>query len=493
MFHDARRLPPGARLDADICVVGAGAAGIALTRALRRSGLRICVLESGGLAVDQASQALAEGEIGAMPYPPLQRGRLRCFGGTTGHWAGWCRPPRHRNFLARRWVPHSGWPFELDALEPYLRQAHEICGLGPYDYRPAAWATPPSREPLPLARSSLETAVTQFSLPVRFGEAYRAELEGAHEVGVWLHATVLDFELDPRGRRVLRAIAAATDGTRFTVRARIYVLATGGIENARLLLVASASRPGALGNRYDLVGRFFMDHLKVEVGRFQPVDGELPLGFYQRHVVRGTPIKGHLCFAEEVLERERLLECYFELEPSEDGHRGLGRSVWALASGQPLTRRPPVSWVVMLRVDPAPNPASRVVLGEQRDALGLPRPRVELRYGEHERRAVARGVRLLAHELGRRGLGRLQLGPGASGMWPPPAGTAVITGYHHMGTTRMHADPRQGVVDPTGCVHGMRNLYIAGSSIFPGYEGYPTLLIVALALRLGAHLRSRLA
>lgn len=415
MFHDARRLPPGTVLDADLCIVGAGAAGITLARALRGTGYRVCLLESGGLAVAEDTQSLAVGEVAGLPYPPLERGRLRCFGGTTGHWAGWCRPPRRRNFLARSWVPESGWPVGAEELEPYLREAHGICGLGPYDYRPEAWASDAARRPLALAGGRLETAITQFSPPLRFGSAYRHDLEAAEDVAVWLHATAIDLESDPRGTRVLRLHAGAAEGTRFAVRARCYVLATGGIENARLLLVAGRTRPGALGNAHDRVGRFFADHLKLEVGRFQPSAEDLPLAFYTRHEVRGTSVKGHLCFTEEALERERLLECYFELEPAAGTAGRLGRALGSL-TGRRAGGPAPRPWTVMLRVDPAPNPESRVTLGEGRDRFGVPLPRVALRYGELERRSVARGVRLLALELGRAGLGRLQLGPGAAGV-----------------------------------------------------------------------------
>lgn len=488
MFHDACRLSSGTVVEADLCIVGAGAAGITLARALRRSGQRVCLLESGGSVVDEETQSLAAGEVGGLPYPPLERGRLRSFGGTTGHWAGWCRPPRRRNFASRPWVPESGWPFVLEEIEPYLREAQEMCRLGPYDYRPEFWASSPALRPLPMHGERVQTAITQFSPPVRFGSAYREELAAADDVAVWLHATAVDLEPDPHGTAVSRLHAATSQGARFAVRARCYVLATGGIENARLLLVAGGRGSGLRATAIERVGRFFADHLKVEVGRFQPAAEDLPLGFYVRHVVRGTPVKGHLCFSDELLERERLLECYFELEPSPVLPDRLGRAVWSLMGRRPGGPAPP-SWTVMLRVDPAPNPESRVTLAAGRDRFGVPLPRVELRYGELERRSVARGVRLLALELGRAGLGRMALGPGATGAWPPPPGIAVVTGYHHMGTTRMHADPRHGVVDETGRVHGVRNLYVAGASVFPGYEGYPTLLLVALALRLAAHLR----
>lgn len=491
MLHDARSLPPGANLETDLCIVGAGAAGITLARAFIGSGLRVCVLESGGLDPDPAVQALADGENTGLPYHPLAQMRLRRFGGTTNHWSGWCRPPRAFDFQPRPWIPGSGWPFALDELEPYLRSAHELCQLGPYDYRPEFWADAPERQPLKFADGRVLTAVTQFSLPVRFGRAYRTDLERAGNVSVWLHANAVRMDTDEAGRSVTRLQGACLDGPDFTVTARHYVLSAGGIENARLLLESDHRQRGGVGNGNDLVGRYFMDHIKFEAAQFQPTRPDLPLGYYLRHTVRGTRMKGTLCFSEELLRREALLECYFEFEPLRRAPGAMGGHVAGMLSDTAWPAAgPPPPWSVILRLDPAPNPESRVSLSGQRDALGMRMVRLDWRFGELERRSFDRAARLLAAEIGRSGLGRLRLTPYEGRQWPPPPGVAVPTGFHHMGTTRMHRDPKQGVVDENGRVHGVGNLYVAGASVFPNYEGYPTLTLVALALRLAAHLRN---
>lgn len=487
MLHDARSLPPGTNLETDVCIIGAGAAGISLARALIGSGFRVCILESGGFDPDPADQALAAGENTGLPYHPLEQMRLRRFGGTTNHWSGWCRPPRAFDFQHRSWIPGSGWPFTLDELKPYLRSAHELCQLGPYDYRPENWADAPERQPLKFADGRVLTAVIQYSPPTRFGRTYRADLENAGNVAVWLHANAVRIETDETARSVTHLEAACLNGPRFTVTARHYVLAAGGIENARLLLESDHRQRGGLGNGNDLVGRYFMDHIKFEAAQFQPARSDLPMGYYQRHVVRGVRMKGSLCFSEELLRREELLECYFEFEPPRRTPDATGGYVAGMLSD---TMGAPVPWSVILRLDPAPNPDSRVRLGDHRDALGMRVVRLHWRFGEMERRSFDRAARLLAAEIGRSGLGRLRLTSFDDGQWPPPPGIAVPTGFHHMGTTRMHRDPKRGVVDENGRVHGVGNLYVAGASVFPNYEGYPTLTLVALALRLAAHLRT---
>ena len=140
MFLDARELADGAEFSCDLCIVGAGAAGIAMARALRGRGLRVIVLESGGFELDDAVQDLYRGEVVDPFYQPLDETRLRYFGGTTNHWAGYCRPLDDIDFSRRDGTPYIGWPFPAAELVPYYRRAHPVCGVGLYDYDVAARA-----------------------------------------------------------------------------------------------------------------------------------------------------------------------------------------------------------------------------------------------------------------------------------------------------------------------------------------------------------------
>lgn len=488
MIIDARELPDSHVIDADLCIVGAGAAGITLARELNGQGLRVWLLESGGFEPDEEIQSLYRGENRGLPYPSLEYTRLRFFGGTTNHWAGWCRPPPARAFRSRSWIPDSGWPFSRESLTRYFERAHVMCDLGPYEYEPEYWGDAGGGRALEFKDGELETVVTQFSPPVRFGERYRHPLARAADVNVCLHANVVRIDTDEAGRSVTALQAAALRGPRFTVRPRYCVLATGGIENARLMLDSDHVMPGGIGNSNDLVGRYFMDHIKSEVARFQPGDPRLDLGFYLRHVRNGVPLKGNLRFSDEVLRRERILESYFELFPAEDPPGGsISESVARVITSRSSPGTvPSPGWRVMLRLDPAPNPDSRLTLSRETDALGQRRGRLDWRFGDLEQRSFDRAGQALARAVGRSGLGRLRL---KEGHWPPAPEDITATGFHHMGTTRMHVDPKRGVVDPDCRVHGMSNLYVAGSSIFPTYEGYPTMTLVALTLRLAEHLK----
>jgi choline dehydrogenase-like flavoprotein len=473
LFLDARSLKAGTELHTTVCIVGAGAAGITLASALQSKGLDVVLLESGGLEYDQRNQDLARGISTGLPYHALQAMRLRYFGGTTNHWAGWCRPPTGEEFAAREWIPFSGWPFPRTRLDPYYRRAHEILELGRYSYDPAFWSSDPNERIFPTDGAQLRTAVTQFSPPVRFGKKFRDSLRRAQRVTVCLHANATEIETNDSATRVTRACVKTLDGNRVYVRARHFVLASGGIENARLLLVSNRHQPAGLGNRHDLVGRFFMDHVKFEIGRILPVRNAPAPGFYQQHHVQGIPIKGKLRFNQKTLADERMLDCYFELEPSgpwnDDSHaRELAGVLEDLGPhANPRADDPPLrSWRVVLRLDPAPNPDSRVTLAPEQDALGMPRVALHWQYGTLEKRTFDRAQQLLAREIGRFGVGRMRIERfKAEDRWPPPPSIGVPTGFHHMGTTRMHDDPRQGVVNADCRVHGVANLFVAGTGV----------------------------
>lgn len=486
MFLDARGVSDGSVLHADVCVIGAGAAGITIARELTGRNLQVLVLESGGLAVEQATQDLAAGEVAGHAYPPLDSARLRVFGGTTAHWNGWCRPLDSVDFERRPGIPHSGWPIGLDELEAYYVRAQPVCQLGPFDYRGEQWARTTGAPLLKLGTETFETSVFQFSPPTRFGEVYRQELAAAPNVRVLLHANVTLIAAAENGRSVERLEVATLTGRRFHVRARRYVLACGGIENARLLLV---SRIGGA-----TVGRFFAEHPHSPVGlAVLPVQ---TAPFYDGEVSSGsTRLRAALATTPQLARTRTLLRASITFDPVEtdpyidhDDEReqelaAFGRDVASVAGS--LEDGPFRVYALYMRTEQAPNPESRVTLADQRDALGLRRARLEWRLSDLDRRSTERVVALLADTAGRLGIGRVFSRPASEGgFWQRVGG-----GFHHMGTTRMGSEPRTAVVDRDCRVHGVENLFVAGSSVFviSGYAN-PTLTIVALALRLADRL-----
>ena len=528
LFIDAREVPENTIIEAEVCIVGAGAAGITLAREFAGESFRVCLLESGGLELDKETQSLSEGETVGLPYYPLHTARLRYFGGTTNHWGGWCRPLDEIDFERRDWVPHSGWPFPKAHLDPFYERAQPLCQLGPFAYDAEAWEDRKERPRLPLAGDRVITRMWQIGPPTRFGAEYRNVLARAANIRTYLNANVVEIEATQTAQRVTRVGVACLQGSTFWVAANLIILAAGGIENPRLLMLSNAVQRTGLGNQHDLVGRFFMEHPQLWSGPLLLSDAAFPMTLYALHTVKKTAVAGCVALAEEVQRREELLNACVLLEPQplgagaapgaaavpgfpsqtirrggfpDDFETHLDRVIAdigtvALAANRNMQRPPARAFRLLLRPEPSPNPESRVTLASVRDRLGKRRARLLWQLHDWDQRSLSRTQEIVAQEVGRAGLGRLRVTRDDDETAPAsPREKVPWTGlqgsYHHMGTTSMHVDPKQGVVDGNCRVHGVSNLFIAGSSVFPtaGYAN-PTLTIVALAVRLADHVKA---
>lgn len=526
MIDDARDLEPGAILECDICIVGAGAAGITLARELSGTRLRILVLESGGTDFEEDTQALCEGTNVNPLYPGIDHFRLRFFGGTTNHWEGNCSPLDPIDFEARDWVPHSGWPFKFSEIAPFYERAQEYCQLEGTTFDTESWLRAGKLKPLPLDPRKLVSRIARMSPPTRFGEVYRDDLTRAGNVRVLLHANALTLEASANGATIETVRCAVLDGHRFDVRARIVVVATGGVENARLLLLSDSVRPNGLGNDFDMVGRFFMDHPVVTAGILYPSGGAKALAAYLGPAQVSERVGAYMTIAEGALRQRRLMgvrapfvaiDRYFASEGIESMHilrDWLGGektdNIWRHI-GNVLTDIDMVAEAVSRKafnkrlfdrandrdffmfdtmIEQTPDPESRVRLAKDMDRLGQRRVSLDWRLAEADKRNVWRCFELIAAEIGRAGLGRIRLfDDQPERIWDE----LLSFGYHHMGTTRASDDPKAGVVDANLKVHGMSNLYVAGSSVFTtGGHVPPTLTIVALAIRMAAHLKAEI-
>jgi len=570
MFVDARRIPENQTLETDICIIGAGAAGITLAHEFAGQAVRVSVLESGGLEYDTDSHDLNIGQNIGRPYFPLEVARLRYFGGTTNHWGGICRPFNDIDFEARPWVPHSGWPFRKAELQPYYERARVVCNVPSAQWSADYWVRRDQFAALRFAGNRLETRVAQVvpSAERRFALNYRKELEQAANLTIYLHANLTDLEANEASRVVTEANVACLAGNRFKVKAKQFILAASGIENPRLLLLSNRRHPAGLGNQHDQVGRYFMEHPRLVTGILLPTNPRTSLGLYAEHRTQGGMIGGYVALSEETLRREQILDVQMDLGPvydpaylacvdavesedvaslktllrafrsretPDDFLRHLSNVVNDLttsldhtvtATPVPLPKPEVISQVwqadpaertsflcglfgdiasaaytemfatlpldhieVTTRIEQTPNPDSRVTLGPERDRLGLNRVRLNWQLTSLDKRSMIRALEILGAEAGRAGIGRVQITLSEDDAWPE----TLRGGWHLMGTTRMSDDPRQGVVDRNCQVHGISNLFVAGSSVFPtAGSATPTLTLVSLAIRLADYLKGRM-
>jgi choline dehydrogenase-like flavoprotein len=513
MLVDARTLSANTVIQTDVCIVGAGAAGITLAKEFAGAGFRVSLLESGGFKFDEKTQDLYRGEtVGS--HIPLNVMRLRYFGGTTNHWGNYCRPLDEIDFEKRDWVPHSGWPFKKSELDPYYERAQTVCQLGPCAYSADFWETKISPR-LPFFGDRVVTAIFQTREPAtRFGTAYGEEILKAGNITTFLYANVLNIETNDAARTVTRLRVGCLQGNEFVVAGKLFILATGAIENARLLLLSDNVIKAGLGNQNDLVGRFFMSHAICSPALFLPSDPLLPATLYinAKPAVNNLRVTGHLTLSPKIQREHKLLSFNAVLSPVYTARTGLfslkrlikrefdslakdlrniitdmdgmaKATYWKIVKGV----IPVDAYSLTTAIEQSPNPQSRVTLSSERDALGKQRVRVDWQRRAIDKRSLKRSLEIIGSELGRAGLGRLRIDLNDHDeAWPE----VVRDAGHHIGTTRMHLDSKQGVVDENCRVHGVSNLFLAGSSVFPtSGHANPTLTLIALALRLADHVK----
>ncbi len=516
MHIDANALDDGTLIEGDLCIVGAGAAGISMALEWDGSPRKVILLEGGAFEVDAEMQDLYRGDNIGRKYYPLQSSRLHFFGGTTGHWAGWCARFDWWDFVEREWVPNSGWPIRLEDVEPYYERAQRTVELGPSEaFDVAHWAAQdPALAPLPFDPERVWTKMWQFSPPTRFGTRYRDDVVDSRNVHLYTHANVCEIVANESVSQVEELEIRCFNGRKHRVRAQAYVLACGAIQNARLLLASNRQAPNGLGNDHLLVGRYFMEHIEAP-SAFLVLMNPGPVPLYRldhdSFVERGA--RGELALTFEQQKENGLLNCSADLQAETDmivdehvnridvfpdaaddvieWMNGLMETLAREDRSEPVQI---AGYTMQCRSETAPNPDSRILLSDEADALGMPRVKLNWQLTDLDLHTLRRTFEVIGTEAGRLGLGRVRINDWLTGDDPfgDPA-APVAAGWHHMGTTRMHEDPRRGVVDADCKVHGLANLYVAGSAVFPtSGSANPTLTLIALSLRLSDHLKRSL-
>jgi choline dehydrogenase-like flavoprotein len=550
MIIDAVELSEQEPLQADVCIVGAGAAGITLALELAGTGLSVLLLESGGSKPEKGTQRLYEGSVAQERlHSPPHRYRERRFGGSTTIWGGRCVPFDEIDFESRDYMPFSGWPVKRETLLPFYPRANQLCEAGEFEYS-AARAFQRQLKPMiegfrseHFSTDSLE----RFSCPTNFGARYEHRLRAAENIRVLLHANLTTLSFHPNGEAVESLAVRTLGGKRFTVTASHIILATGGLEVARLLLANRDKWANGIGNTYDVVGRHYMCHIAGTIGTLKQngrtdrvwhgydVSDE---GIYCRRRLALTPqTQRQLRIGNFVgrLHHPRItdpdhrtavlssLQLAKGLISYEYGKRLHGEERTALGTwirhvrnvlGGPhevivfgshmlrdrlLAARKFPSIIVKstaghysldFHAEQEPSAHSRVSLAQERDELDMPRLLVDWRYTQGDVTTVREAVRLFASDIAQSGVGVFEYDPASIELEMSRYGAY---GGHHLGTARMGTDPRTSVVDADCRIHGLRNLHVAGGALFPtSSQANPTLTIVALAVRLARHLRAAL-
>lgn len=524
-FERAREVPAGSVLTTDVCVIGSGAAGITVARELDGSPLQVLVLEAGGLQHDAAAEAdtFAIDQLGT-PYRNPIPDRGRWFGGSTSLWFGRIAMLDPIDLEPRAWVRDSGWPLTAADLQPWVQRAATILDVPHFDKLDVGnWPRNPTIDTF-MTTGGAGMGVFLWADGMFMGDRHRAGLEASPNVHVLLDATATQVIANEGSTAVSGVEVCGAPGVRFTVQASTYVLAAGGLENPRLLLASTHRSPDGVGNGEGLVGRYYLDHPRGEGLATVDLRG-LPPGQVERLLLLGEKAKSEygkvqlrVTFPDAMQRKEELLNHSLHAHLVSEIHRSPGylaarrllervrtrdrhgarddvvavakdaRRLARLGAQHARGRSRPVELVVIDQMEQEPDPDSRVTVDHHRlDRYGLPRLQLDWRIGSSTYRSQQRMHRLFGDILERAGITTFR----SRVLDHPDEQPELWDMKHPSGTTRMSSSPKHGVVDPDCRVHGLANLYVAGSSTFPttGHAN-PTLLIVALAARLADHLRA---
>lgn len=527
----------GDELRCQVCIIGGGAAGITLAMELAQRNVDVVLVAGGGYKQTDADRRLNEGVIDPVgSHEPLEQNRRRTFGGGTTVWGGRLVPYEAIDFESRDHVPHSGWPIRYEDVAGRYAEAARLCEVTADDYREA-----PSDDgrdlPATLDGGAIDTdCCERWSMPTDFGVRYREVLAASSNIRVLIDYHCTNLQLAESLHRASHAQLASRAGRPLQVAADAFVLAAGGMENPRILLASRSQVTSGVGNDHDMVGRCYMSHLAGTHGRVTLHSRRKPSFYRFYRDARGSYSRRRFRLSDAAQRELQVMNVIgFPCRP-ESGDPSHGDAVLSLLHlldprcpvppGQLLPHlrnvvwNHPAAWYsvvrqVWLRVqsprlpfilpyrsraqdelffqaEHAPNPQSRLLLADERDEFGMPRLTPRVRFCEIDYRTVTAFYRRLDQALRADGLGYLDYEPSELDEYLQELTTTFNSVAHHIGTTRMSADPKSGVVDPDCRVHSVDNLYVAGASVFPtSGHANPTLAILALCLRLVDHLADR--
>lgn len=498
----------------DFCICGSGPAGMTLALKLgqRHS---VCLLEAGAMQYTQESQDNYKGTSTGKSYFPLDACRLRYFGGSSGHWGGACRPLDEEDFKKKPFVKYSGWPIGKTDLDPYLMEARDILDIDPE----VSMTLPPCDERwMPKFPEYRETRFW-LSKPTRFGDKYRKDIAESENIHCFINANVTDIRLNGDHSAIERYEVSNYRHQRFDARAKVFILAAGGLENPRILLNANRQDPRGVGNQNDLVGKFFTDHPHQHLGEYvledKPHEDCANDQIYWHGPPHGKAFQGH--FLKPTLEfqqHQRVLNYALSISPAsvmpKPRDTGFKHTLRELLCRSETLRDTAerikngavscfdnVDGVINIQSEQEPNPESRITLASENDAFGLPRLNMHWQFTDLDRFTIRDAAWRAAERFATAHTGRVRLE-----RWLHPKHisipgfadhtASIVAGPHHMCTTRMSDSPATGVVDKNCKVFGLDNFYIGGSSVFStGGFSNPTFTIVQLALRLAEHLQGK--
>jgi len=518
-------------LKAQVCIMGAGVAGITMASEFAKMGIQVVLLDAGGENYDKKTQYDARANSVSPNYPDTKMSRMRMLGGTSNHWSNNTSPLSKIDFEKRDGLPNSGWPIRKSDLDEFYPRAAVYCGTGDDGYDLDYWHKKFNITPTIDSENNdgLNLSIAKASVPpTKFFKVHGEKLVDSPFITIITFAQVTGVKYSKQDKTIGVAEFTTMSGGRHTVEADEFVMAFGGIENGRMLRHFNTKHNNELGNQNDCVGRYFMDHPTLRAAQvFSPDENKFSMFSgvmdkdYKRFVLNFFEL------SENKLRSEQLTNIRMPLQRASRQQMSEGISSFHLLkqrlSGKDVSgsffndltniamdidivadtvsrkkfNQPLFDSVndfhgfqVPLMMEQTASRDNMISLSNKKDRFGIPLLNVNWNLHDSDKKRLWRGLNVFANEIGAAQLGRVRvLEERASRLFSDQLGF----GHHHMGTTRMSTTPENGVVDSDQLVFGTRNFSIAGSSVFPtGGHVPPTLTISAMSIRLSKKIAQRL-
>ncbi len=528
--------------DYSVVIVGSGAAGASAALELASNGHRVLLVEAGVWTRMAENQEPYIGEITNPQHAPTQDYRSRRMGGTTDVWGGRCVPYDPIDFEKRDYIPYSGWPFTKATLDPYYAKAHRWLKIGEYDYNaPSALRNQYTPMIEGFHSEVMDTDnLERYTYPMDFGHHYKKEFLEHPNIYVLLECPVTKIQLCADGKAVDNLISRDSAGQELKIVAKRYILAMGCLEITRLLMVSNDVAVEGIGNHSGLLGKFYMSHLSGTTGNLKINPKAAHTFFEYEKTHENVYCRKRIVIHREAQIREKTanfaawpqypqiqdpshgsgifssmylaknIRYFYNRRVPEGGvihddenRKSLGSHLSNILFGLPacvkygtrflfkrmlaFNKLPGLfisnsnqSYALHYHVEQVPILDSRVELSDSRDSLGMRRLKVSWNCCDLDVESIVRSYEIIKNELESKKIGTLEYD--AAGL-ESEIRRQIGVGGHHIGTTRMSVDPAEGVTDPDCRVHGIDNLYLASSSVFPtSGQANPTLTIAAIAM-----------
>lgn len=537
----------------DICIVGSGAAGITIALQYLNTNKKVAILSGGGWNETFANRELNKGIIDSNHHhEPLEENRRRQFGGTTAAWGGRCIPFDSIDFEKRDWLTDCEWPFDEEEIKQYYDAALNICDAGKNNFDARSVFPNMGKEIIEgLDNEDISSwQLERWSPPVKFGERYKEVLLNSKNIDVFLDAHASNFNIAVEGNGKIESVDFSINSIKDKIKAEIFILSAGGIENPRLLLTSKSKIfPNGIGNQNDNVGRYYMSHLTGTFAIVKPLNRDKIILNFEKDA-DGVYCRRRWWISPKAQEKYKIGNSIFFLHRSlnGEGHRDsifssiyLAKTFlkviknrkrisikaeWAeskseikqhlnivlrdspnlipklfnLAKMRFAKRRLPFilpsinsnQFCLYFQTEHLPNRNSRIYLSDKQDILGIPLPIVSIDFQTIDIETIVTAHKIFVDRFIEKEIGEIVFNEDKLREFLRIKIDNFNSSAHHLGTTRMSSDPQLGVIDKNCKVFETENLYIAGASVFPtGGHANPTLLIITLALRLADYLKTK--